>query len=155
MQSFHSWIFHQRVYVDVKEWPSIYVQVILKWKFLITWILLRDFSMIPPWLSCLFWWWKFWHSIKFPECCHWAFVLFAIQFGIQSDMEERCDYDFFHDRNHMNHKKDYLWQVEYIPIDPFRCKKSDEALMFEPKVCKFRSLKWFSCFLTRSNFGLF
>ena len=36
-----------------------------------------------------------WHSIKFPECCHWAFVLFAIQFGIQSDTEERCDYDFF------------------------------------------------------------
>ena len=42
--------------------------------------------------------------------------LFAIQFGIQSDTEERCDYDFFHDGNHMNHKNDYLWQVEYIHI---------------------------------------
>ena len=100
---------------------------------------------------------------QIPECCHWAFVLFAIQVGIQSDTEERCDYDFFHDQNHMNHKNDYsldkfgiFLYINYIYIDPSRCKKSDEALIFESRLCKLRSLKWFfSPFLHPSNFGLF
>ena len=95
----------------------------------------------------------------FTESCHWTFVCLPSNSASNQTRKNDVTIIFIMTGTTWTTRMiifDKLSIFLYIYIDPSRCKKWDEALIFESRLFKFRSLKWFFFpFFHPSIFGLF